>query len=111
MELLARRGPFTHSISIFAGDTKGGRDQDAGASEGSAKEGKQEGEAEGDENESCEWAKVSENAFGAFIHVGLQSGLKSAVVKTGPMLILSLLIQFIFSEELIVQHAGEALGR
>jgi len=51
-----------------------------------------------------EWVKVSGNAFGAFIHVALQSGVSSAAIKTGPMVIASLLIQGIFSEELISQH-------
>jgi len=51
-----------------------------------------------------EWIKVSGNAFGAFIHVALQSGLRSATVKTGPMVLASVTIQFIFAYELIDQH-------
>jgi len=51
-----------------------------------------------------EWVKVSNNAFGAFIHVSLQSGIWSAVIKTGPMVVASIMIQAIFSEELISQH-------
>ena len=37
--------------------------------------------------------QVSDNAFGAFIHVGLQSGVVSALVNCGPMVLVSLLIQ------------------
>ena len=37
--------------------------------------------------------QVSDNAFGAFIHVGLQAGVVSALVNCGPMVLVSLLIQ------------------
>jgi len=54
--------------------------------------------------DGAEWVKVSGNAFGAFIHVGLQSGLTPALINCGPMVVASLLIQGIFAEELISQH-------
>jgi hypothetical protein len=37
--------------------------------------------------------QVSGNAFGAFIHVGLQADLQAAFITCGPMLSISLLIQ------------------
>ena len=57
-----------------------------------------------DDLDDGEWVKVPGNAYGAFIHVALQSGLVSAAVKTGPMVVISLLIQLVFAEELISHH-------
>ena len=51
-----------------------------------------------------EWVQVSSNAFGAFIHVGLQADFQAAFITCGPMLVISLLIQIIFAEELITGH-------
>ena len=60
--------------------------------------------AEEEEDEDEEWVQVSNNAFGAFIHVGLQADVSAAFITCGPMLIISLLIQVIFAEELITGH-------
>ena len=54
--------------------------------------------------------KVSGNAYGAYIHVALQSGITSATVKTGPCVLVSVMIQCIFAEELISQHLTVAQG-
>lgn len=50
------------------------------------------------------WAKANTNAFGAFIHVGLQSGLTRACLKCLPMVLVAVTIQLIFSTELITNH-------
>ena len=45
-----------------------------------------------------------------YIHILLQAGVASAAVKCGPMVMLSLLIQGIFAEELITRHLPVLAG-
>ena len=74
-----------------------GEDTDAGDS-------KPKADPDDDDEEDDDWVSVSENAYGAFIHVGLQSGFKQAVVKCWTMLLVSIVIAVIFSFELIQRH-------
>lgn len=53
-----------------------------------------------DEPEDEGWDSTAENAYGAFIHITLQSGITTALYKCAPMLITSVLIQFVFAYEL-----------
>jgi hypothetical protein len=56
------------------------------------------------EEEDCTWISVSTNAYGAFIHVALQSGLRRACVMIFPMVMLSVAIQYTFTWELLKEH-------
>ena len=66
----------------------GGEDQEGGAPD----------------NKKLIWMKCSQNAFGAFIHVGLQSGLQQAFRKCAILVVTAVTIQLTFSEELITNH-------
>eukprot|EP00293_Proteomonas_sulcata_P016749 CAMPEP_0184295004 /NCGR_PEP_ID=MMETSP1049-20130417/6018_1 /TAXON_ID=77928 /ORGANISM="Proteomonas sulcata, Strain CCMP704" /LENGTH=341 /DNA_ID=CAMNT_0026603431 /DNA_START=115 /DNA_END=1140 /DNA_ORIENTATION=- len=55
---------------------------------------------ETDDFDEDAWAHCAENAYGAFIHVAHQSGLFAALMKCGPMVMASVLIQSTFSYEL-----------
>ena len=57
-----------------------------------------------DDDPDAQWVSVSENAYGAFIHVGLQSGFIRAWQKCWTMLIVSIIIAVVFSGELIQRH-------
>jgi len=63
-----------------------------------------ENSPEQDMDEDCIWVNTAQNAYGAFIHVALQSGLKSAMWKCGFLVAVSALIQSIFAAELIENH-------
>ena len=88
----------------------GEEDPNAGSADGDGEEG-EKGEEDEEDEEDEEWVSVSENAYGAFIDVGLQSGFKQAVVKCWTMLLVSIIIAVIFSGELIQRHQffGERL--
>ena len=75
-----------------ATDDAGGKDKDEGEDDPASR------------SSDSVWTQANTNAFGAFVHVGLQSGLKKAVLKCLPMVILALTIQNIFSEELVSNH-------
>jgi len=73
---------------------------------------------DGDENEHTDseedesnplisWVTVSQNAYGAFLHVGLQSGYVRAVFLCGTMLIVSICIQIVFSIQLFLIHVPD----
>jgi len=53
------------------------------------------------------WVSVALNAYGAFIHVALQSGLKRACLMCLPMVGLSVAIQFVFAYELYSAHKDD----
>ena len=53
------------------------------------------------------WHSLSKNAYGAFIHVGLQSGLVKAVEMCGSMLMVSCGIQMVIAFQLFVAHQEE----
>ena len=55
-------------------------------------------------NPSVSWVTVSQNAYGAFLHVGLQTGYVRAVFLCGTMLIVSICIQIVFSVQLFLIH-------
>jgi hypothetical protein len=59
---------------------------------------------EGQDEKECVWVQANTNAFGAFIHVGLQSGLKKAFLNCLILVVTAVTIQLIFSEELITNH-------
>lgn len=59
---------------------------------------------EEDDDTDVEWVSVSQNAYGAFIHVGLQSGFLQAWRKCWTMLIVSIIIAVVFAQELIDRH-------
>ena len=59
----------------------------------------------------CRWVSVSLNAYGAFIHVALQSGLKRACLMCLPMVALSVAIQFVFAWELYNAHKNDFQDR
>jgi len=65
-----------------------------------------------DEIEERFWLSVTENAYGAFIHTALQSSVLRAILLCGPMLTASVVLQLIFSIELLlalpsIQHQKE----
>jgi len=62
-------------------------------------------QSQGEEGPEHYWTKVNTNAFGAFIHVALQSGLTRACLTCLPMVSVAVTIQLIFSEELITNHS------
>ena len=50
--------------------------------------------------ENGQWVSVSQNAYGAFIHVALQSGLLRACSMCLPMVGVSVFVQLVFSIQL-----------
>jgi len=103
-------GKEMNKLASEDGEKANARDDEpkASSADGDDQEG-EKGEEEDEEDE--EWVSVSENAYGAFIHVGLQSGFKQAVIKCWTMLLVSIVIAIIFSGELIQRHQffGERL--
>lgn len=57
-----------------------------------------------DQDESHVWTCCSSNAYGAFIHVALQAGLMKAMTLTLPMVMVSTLVQAVFSFQLLWTH-------
>ena len=55
-------------------------------------------------SETPVWVQCNTNAFGAFIHVGLQSGLRKAFSQCLIMVLTAVTIQLVFSEELWLNH-------
>mmetsp|Transcript_3799 Transcript_3799/g.13679 ORF Transcript_3799/g.13679 Transcript_3799/m.13679 type:complete len:247 (-) Transcript_3799:458-1198(-) len=55
-----------------------------------------------DEIEERFWLPVTENAYGAFIHTALQTNVLRAILFCGPMLTASVVLQLIFSLELLL---------
>ena len=93
-----------------AGDDCTGAETAAGAAHEKTPQGSA-GEAvgsEGSEGDNELWVSVSENAYGAFIHVGLQSGFQQACFKCWLMLVISVVIAAVFAIELIDRHNFEA---
>jgi len=74
------------------------------ASDGGDTEKEHEDKLDEENDPDAQWVSVSENAYGAFIHVGLQSGLWQAWRKCWTMLIVSIVIAVVFSGELIQRH-------
>ena len=54
--------------------------------------------------ENGQWVSVSQNAYGAFIHVALQSGLLRACSMCLPMVGVSVFVQLVFSIQLFDAH-------
>ena len=52
--------------------------------------------------EEEDWAFCAENAYGAFIYMSVTASMGSAIIKCGPMVAASVLIQAVFSFELAV---------
>lgn len=50
------------------------------------------------------WVQHTQNAYGAFAHVAMQSGLVRSLHMCGPMLFISIMIQAVFSMNLINSH-------
>lgn len=50
------------------------------------------------------WVQHTQNAYGAFAHVAMQSGILKAVQMCGPMLMASILIQTVFAAQLLYNH-------
>jgi len=76
---------------------KGGRRR---ASYGDCQDITVEEEQETSPDEERRWVAVSENAYGAFIHVAIQRGVLTGILKCGPMLVASVVLQMIFALEL-----------
>lgn len=72
----------------------GGKGKSASPIVGTNEEEKSGGETETD------WVFCSENAYGAFIYVGITETVGRAVIRCGPMVLASVLIQAVFSVEL-----------
>jgi len=53
------------------------------------------------------WYSLSKNAYGAFVHVGLQSGVVKAVEMCGSMLVVSCGIQLVIALQLYFEHQAE----
>jgi len=88
--------------SSFHGETetRGARQlSEPNSVEGSV-EKQEAGEEEQDDDEEEDWVFCAKNAFGAFIFMSITSSLPSAIVKCGPMVLVSVLIQAVFSLEL-----------
>uniref|UniRef100_A0A6U5W2E2 Uncharacterized protein n=1 Tax=Guillardia theta TaxID=55529 RepID=A0A6U5W2E2_GUITH len=76
---------------------KGGRRR---ASYGECQDIPVEEEQDTNPDEERRWVAVAENAYGAFIHVAIQRGVLTGVLKCGPMLVASVVLQMIFALEL-----------
>ena len=51
------------------------------------------GSTKDDDEEDAIWVTCSENAYGAFIYMGITTSLTQAFIKCGPMVVVSILIQ------------------
>ena len=60
-----------------------------------------------DEASAERWIQHTQNAYGAFAHVSMQSGLLRAIQMCGPMLMVSVVIQAVFSSQLIHYHRND----
>jgi len=54
--------------------------------------------------EDDSWVKHTQNAYGAFAHVAMQSGIYRAMQMCGPMLMASIMIQTVFAAQLLNNH-------
>ena len=54
--------------------------------------------------EDDSWVKHTQNAYGAFAHVAMQSGILKAMEMCGPMLLASITIQTVFAAQLLNNH-------
>jgi len=54
--------------------------------------------------EDDSWVKHTQNAYGAFAHVAMQSGILRAMQMCGPMLMASIMIQTVFAAQLLNNH-------
>ena len=61
--------------------------------------------------EDDSWVQHTQNAYGAFAHVAMQSGIMRAIKMCGPMLIASIMIQSVFAAQLLNNHWSDMVWR